>query len=351
MSDWLIVLLNIAAMFLVILAGWVARRRGYLNAETTGTLSRFVVDLTMPAMVFTQMLRTVDPARLRASWFEPLLGAGIFLLGLLLGLLFLPLCKTQDQRGTCVFLIAVANWIYLPLPIVHALYGDDGVRTILLFNIGAQVVLWSVGVWTLQGGKPNMKSLRELAKNPGLIATALGILIALLIPASRTLESIASWYAPSLGAVGKVVSTHSPFAFFCSTGVLALVMIGSLTIPLSLIVTGAQLGGLVLADQPASPRLLPGVLVGRLLLTPLVLVLLVWFSARCGLVLPHVTLMTCYIVAAMPVAVSCSIFTDRFGGDTPLAARSIFYSTLLSIITVPGIIYIIQHASAVKLLP
>ncbi len=335
-SDWLIVLLKIASMFLVILAGWVARHRRYLTAETTGTLSRFVVDITIPAMVFAQMLRTVNPASLCACWFEPLLGGGIFLLGFLLGLLILPVCRRKDQRGTFVFLIAVANWIYLPLPIVQALYGDEGVRTILLFNVGATLVLWSLGVWTLRGGKPDLHSLRELALNPGLVATALGIFIALLIPASRTMETAASF--------------HSAFTLSGGAIVQALAMVGNLTIPLSLIVTGAQLGGLDLSDHHPS-RTLFGVLAGRLLLTPLILVLLVWLGARCGLTLPHVPLMICYIIAAMPVAVSCSIFTDRFGGDTSLAARAIFYSTLLSIVTVPAMIYLVQQAALLKLLP
>ena len=199
-----------------------------------------------------------------------------------------------------------------------------------------QLVLWSLGVWALRGGKPEMKSLRELAMNPGLIATALGILIALLIPASRTMET--------------AVAFHSAFTLSGGALVQALAMVGTLTIPLSLIVTGAQLGGLDLSDHQPS-RSLSGVLVGRLLLTPLVLVLLVWLGAHCGLMLPHVPLMTCYIIAAMPVAVSCSIFTDRFGGDTSLAARSIFYSTLLSIVTVPVMIYLVQQAATLKLLP
>ena len=38
-----IVLLKIAAMFLVIVAGWVARRRGFLAAEFTATLSRLAI--------------------------------------------------------------------------------------------------------------------------------------------------------------------------------------------------------------------------------------------------------------------------------------------------------------------
>ena len=327
MSDWLIVLLQIVSMFLVILAGWVARRRAYLTGETTGTLSRFVVDIAIPALVFTQMLRTVAPGALRANWFLPLLGGAILLIGQLVGLATMPLFSQRDQRGTYVFLVSIANWIYLPLPIAQALYGDDGVRAVLLFNVGAQVLLWTLGVWTLRGGKPDARSLRELATNPGLLATVAGILFALFVPASRTLETMSVARPPLILAAGALIQ--------------ALVLVGSLTIPLSLIVTGAQLGGLHLSAHRPS-RTLTGVLAARLVLTPLVVVLLIGLFASFGVTLPLVPRMTTIIIAAMPVAVSCSIFTDRFGGDTPLAARAIFYSTLLSILSVPAIFFLLR---------
>ena len=61
-------------MFLVICLGWVARRRNYLAAESTGLLSRLVVDVAFPALVLTQMLRTVDAAALRENWLCPVFG-------------------------------------------------------------------------------------------------------------------------------------------------------------------------------------------------------------------------------------------------------------------------------------
>ena len=63
-----VVFLKIAAMFLVIVGGWLARRRGLLAADSTATLSRLVVDVAFPALVFTQMLRTVDAAAVRDGW-------------------------------------------------------------------------------------------------------------------------------------------------------------------------------------------------------------------------------------------------------------------------------------------
>src|SRR5208283_3839200 len=127
MADWQIVLLNVAAMFLVILAGWLARRRKALSGETTATLSRFVVDVTFPALCFAQMLKSVDAPALRAGWFAPLLGAAVLLVGEVVGLCTAGLFCRQAQRATFVFLVSISNWVYLPLPIAQGLYGEEGV--------------------------------------------------------------------------------------------------------------------------------------------------------------------------------------------------------------------------------
>lgn len=329
MANWLVVLLKIAAMFLVIVAGLVGRRRALLTAETTSALSRFVVEITFPALIFTQMLRTVDGPSLSESWPIVLLGGFILIIGQLVGMGTVSLFTRREQRPTYVFLVAAANWVYLPLPIALAVYGDPGVRAVLLANVGAQFVLWTLGMWTLRGGKPDAESVRNLVANPGLIATAVGIVLALTVPVLNTLEIADPVTLTGAWLPAKVLID-------------ALAMVGGLTIPLSLIVTGAQLGGLDLSDHRPS-RTLTGVIVARLLLSPVALVAVVMLASLLGgYAIPEVPRRIGYLIACMPVAVSCSIFTERFGGDTALTSRAIFYSTLLSILTVPVLFYLVQ---------
>ncbi len=53
--------------------------------------------------------------------------------------------------------------------------------------------------------------------------------------------------------------------------------------------------------------------------------------------------MIIYLIATMPVAISCSVMADRFHGDVTLAAEGIFYSTFFSLLTVPAIFFLIQR--------
>ena len=327
MSEALIVFLKTVSLFLLILVGWWARRRDYLTAETSRTLSRFVVDFTFPALVFPQMLRTIDPGVLRECWYFPVLAIGVLGLSEVVGLATMRFFCRQGEGPTFLFCIAMANWIYLPLPIVQGLYGDAGVRAVLLFNVGAQVFLWTAAVWTLRAAKPSVESALWLAKNPGLIATVLGIAFALWVPGAHTLHEA----GPASGFPTRL----------CASVVEAMALLGSLTIPLSFVVTGAQLGELKLEHHRPS-RAFMGVMVCRLALAPIATVAAMVALAACGIVVPEVPRLTAYIIAAMPVAVSCSIITERLGGDTPLAARTIFYSTFASILTMPVFVLVVR---------
>ena len=322
-----VVFLKIAAMFLVIVGGWLARSRGFLAADLTASLSRLVVDVAFPALVFTQMLRTVDAPALRGGWIGPVACGLLIVIAYFVGLLLSPAFSSKAQRNTFIFLVAIPNWVFLPLPIAQALYGDAGVRTVLLCNAGAQVVLWSFGVWILHGSI--QQAAKNLLTNVGLWATAVGIAMALLFPAARDLETASpAELSPGMMLSGALVQ--------------ALAMVGGLTIPLSLLAIGAQLGELTIAVH-RFPKVLWGVRLARLLFAPLVTVAIGFALMKMGFVIPDDTRMIIYLIAVMPVAISCSVMAERFHGDVKLSAEGIFYSTFFSLLTVPAIFFLIQR--------
>ncbi len=329
MDDAKIVFLKTLSLFLVILVGWLARRCRMFTDETTSSISRFVVDFTFPALVFTMILRTVDAAGLRAGWFVPLLAIGVLAIGEIVGLAIMGIFCPRGSRPTFVFLASMPNWIFLPLPIVLALYGDAGARTILLFNIGAQVFLWSIGVWTVRGGRPDWASVRRLAINPGLIATAAGIILAICVPSLCAL------------ARGEMASDAGMHSQLIGAALAALERLGSLTIPLSLVVAGVFLGGLKRHEhRPTRP--FAGVLLAKLILAPIVTLAVVRLLWVLGIQIPEVARMTTYIISCMPVATTGCVLVQRYGGDTSLAARAAFYTTLLSILTMPAFLFMVQ---------
>ncbi len=315
MNDgWLVVLQKTSAMFLVMVAGWVAARRGLWKPEAGRTLSRFLVDLVYPCYVIVQFIRTVDTAALRGGWIIPLLGFLVILIGTGVGALAAPAIREPGRRRTAIFLVAIANWIYLPLPIAEGLFGAEGVRTILLMNVGAQAALWTIGVGLLNPGLSLRESTRHVLTNPGIVATVLGLVLVVFLPNLGSGTGWTALFRPALDAAD---------------------LLGSLTIPLSLLIVGAQLGEKPLSALRPEPGLWL-VLLLRLVATPAAALGLVLAVSALGYTIPEVPRLCFLLVAAMPAALSCTLFTERYGGDSMLSSKVIFVSTLVSLATVPA---------------
>lgn len=328
MNMSIIVLYKILAMVLVMLAGWFLRKRGYLNNDLTRYLSVFVADVSMPALILAQITATVSRDVLREAWIEPLLAFFVLAVSALIGIIAARILCPQPQRHTFAFLIAISNWVYLPLPIAEGLFGADGIRTILLFNAGGQLALWTVGVFVLKGGFKGVHSLRNIAVNPGLIATVVSISLVLLFPGVQRIIVSGESANVSVIILKSLYSTVE--------------MIGQLTVPLALIVSGAVLGGMDIGQQ-IQKKLLMWISVFRLFLVPAVIVAAIILLEQAGLKLTHQQKILTCLIGGMPVALSCSIFTEKFGGDTVLSSTSIFYSTIAGVFTLPLLTYVMMR--------
>ena len=338
-NNWLIVLSSIVALLLVILLGLYARRKNILTDETANRISHFLVDYCMPAMVFTNMIATVTPKNIKTDWYLPVLGAVIILFGFFIGFIFSLIFRVKE-KSTYTFLTGVANWVYLPLPIAYALYGADGMRIILLFNVGAQFILWSVGVAILKREKPSLKTLTELLKNNGLIATFIGITVALLFPSIGV--SIADTNISDVIA-GYTKDSYSVFSIIQKTIYDAICMLGGLTIPLTLVITGGQIGGVEISLKRHLKSIIE-ISSTKLLIIPVISVAIFYFITNIlNVHIDRTVLILAILILSMPTAVSCSLFTERFSGNTITAALSILYTTLLSCLSVPFIYYLAER--------
>ena len=319
MPPTLLVTLKIVTMSVVILVGWLCRRRGMISAQTTSSLARFTTDVTLPTLIFFQMIDTVDLQSLKTGWLVPVLGCAVITLGHVVGWACWRLFARREQAPVFILVCGVSNWIYLCLPIADGLYGTEGLKNLFLANVGIQVLFWTLGVAILHGGRLDRNAIRRLATNPGLIATFLGIALAL--------------FHQVIAAPLEYAAAHQPWSSIQTVLSDSLRMVGSLTIPLSLVVTGAQIAGAaMLHTQQRKP--VAGVVLIRLIIVPLLVVAALALLADNTNIAPT-PLMILAIIGIMPVAVSTAVLADRFHQDTALAAQSILWTTILSILTVP----------------
>jgi len=290
------------------------RRFDIVGRKGTDNLSRIVIYYLFPVLVFYRIALTENPSEIITEYFIHIWAVIIIFGSGIIGVVCHRVMKTNADIRTFIFAVAFPNWIFLPLAIAGPLWGESADRLIILFNIPTQVILWTAGLWLLRGSVKGMHALRCVLLNPGLVATAVGILVALeLIPVSL-----------ADGGAGLSLAAIRPI----------LGVIGRFTIPLSIVVLGLYLGERMDTRVGAKREVLL-VSIGRLLVAPVILIALVMGAALLGMPIPHLTRCVLYLIISMPVAMSVPVFVQLFGGDRFLASRSIVVSTVASFLISP----------------
>lgn len=110
-------------------------------------------------------------------------------------------------------------------------------------------------------------------------------------------------------------------------------MVGDMTTPLAMIIIGVTLGAMNIKEVFDELRVYIYTLVKQLIL-PVIAYPIIAFLIKDNY-LRGLTL----VMLSMPVGSSAVLFTNKYGGDSELAAKTIFMTTLISVFTIPLIVY------------
>ena len=280
--------------FALILTGFLICRYTPLNRPVWDGAERLVYFLLFPALLFTAIVR--NPISLANAL--PLAGAGLAVvaLGVVLAYALGALPGVDARLHASGAQTAFRFNSYVALALAERLAGSAGVAWMALL-VSVCVPLCNVAaVWPLarHGGQGY---LRELARNPLIIATSSGLLCNLL---GLKLPALAD---TTLGRMGAAA------------------------LPLGLMAVGA---GLQLGALREAPRLAVALLAIRHVLLPAWAVLLVLTLA-----LPLGQQAVVMAFAAMPTASSAYVLAVRMGGHGGYVAGLVTVSTLLAMVALP----------------
>lgn len=293
------VLGEMLVILFAIVAGFAAKRLGYLGGETDQKLSKLLLNITMPAMILASVLTGDELPEVGVILSVLEVGVVFYILAFAFALVvprFLP--GTAAQKGVWRFALSFPNVGFIGYPVAVALFGQEALFYAVILALPFNLLAYSLGPLMLVGtGRFRWQQLLS----PCIVASALGLILALtrLRP-------------PAM--VGEMLD-----------------FVGSITVPLSLLVVGS-----FLADIPAEQVFRSAKLwllsALRLLAMPAVLCVILRAMGVESLVLGiAVTQM------AMPVAVNGTLLSMEYGGDTACMAQITFLTTLGSILTIPVI--------------
>ncbi len=293
----------------LMLAGYAGARKKILCPGFAKSLSWLVMDVFLSCTI----LNSVTSGDLDISGAQLVKVILMLSLVMLISYAFGALAARvffKGRENTPVFelLISVMNNIFIGLPIAEALYGATAVLYCALSCIPYNLLLYSYGVWRLRSGKAlgggAAFKLKDVFTVP-LFATLAALLI-----------FIFDIQLPYI--LRELISTTA-----------------SATMPASMIVIGATLGGVKIADG-FKQRYVYLISLMRLVIVPAA----VWFIV--GLLSTDSMLVsTCAIIAACPSAVVVSILALQNDYDAAFSSNAVLVTTALSMISLPVWVYIL----------
>ncbi len=276
-------------VFLIVLVGYLIGKYKKVNVEPFVNL---IVYISGPALIFS----SITKSDINLTDFLTMALSAIGVILILLFVVFIILKFSKSQKIGLYLPISIGNTGYLGYPVALFAFGIAGLSRAVVFDMMSSLVLYSFGIYIIT----HRSEIMEVLKIPLLYAVVVGLFFNLLkIPVNEI--------------VAKPIE-----------------MIGMITIPLALLILGYKLTKIKVSAAKIALFASLFKIIGGFLIAFLIIKM---FSIT-GLVRNIILLQ-----AAMPSAVMGMILCQKYRRDANLVASVVFISTLLSIITIPLILW------------
>ena len=291
---------SITSLVLCMAVGFFCFRKKMLDETHVSGLTSLIIRVSLPATIFTSLMRPYS----RELLFDLLMTIVFFaMLTLAAGTMGKGLAKllkaTEDEAEAWQFGSAFGNIAFMGIPIVHAVFGPEGVIFVAMSMIASNLLSFTYGLRIFKASPKKIDLVSVFRDSPALPTVFVGFVM--FITGIRL-------PSPVENGIG---------------------FLSGITTPLSMIVIGAVLAKENLKEALLDVRILPHTFLR-----------LVFFPVATLMVLRAIfgdTLMVNVLVAlkAMPVAAMAVILAEKHSPFPGISARFVVVTTLLSIVTVP----------------
>ena len=285
-------------LFLLIAVGFAAYKLKAIDRVANKSLSRFVLNITLPCTVLDSVMEGVPSASAGDAGLFFLLVALIYAIQFALALITPGLLRAPKQdRGVYIFAMVFANVAFMGYPLTEVIFGPASAFYVSILNIMFNLLCYTVGILLLSGSSEGVNL--KLLISPANIATILAIIIYV------THIQFPPIITDTVGTLGRVTTPVS------------MILVGSIlaTLPVRAIFDEKRIWGLCALRLVAAPAAVWAVL-HIFLHDPFILGILT-------------------VLAAMPTATMTSMLSLEYGANEKLASQIVFITTLLSAVTIP----------------
>ena len=305
MNYFSIVLEQIEIFVVYMLIGIFAVKMHFLDREKLGMLSGCITKILLPLLIFTNTINGTTRKQFLSSAIIILLTAVLYLalyaVSTVLAKLLRIDCKHESLYRACTMF---GNCGFMGIPIITALYPEQGGLYIAMYTVIDQLALWTVGT-DLTAPVDNAKKLSTSQRfrkmiNPATAAILAGVFVVL------TGIKLPSIIVTALAKTGAAAS------------------------PLAMVYLGGVFCYIKMIDYLKLKEVYVTIAVKMLLLPILVYAVLSHIPA-----VDQNVAVTIGILCALPTMSSVAMMAESQHSDSDYATGFIFVTTLISIVTLP----------------
>lgn len=284
-----LILQTVIPVFLIILIGYIIGKFKKINIQPMVDL---IVYIAGPCLIFS----SVSKSDINLADFLTIALSAVGIIITLAFLVFIILRITKSNKVGLYLPLTIGNTGYLGYPVALFAFGIAGLSRAVVYDMMGSLFLYSFGIYIVH----HKNEIKEMFKIPLLYAVIIGLLFNLLkIPVHQVI------FKP-------------------------IEMIGMVTIPLALLILGYNLTKIKIKSAKTALFASLFRIIGGFLIALLIIKIFSITDLAKNIIL---------IQAAMPSAVMSMILCQKYRRDADLVASIIFVSTLLSIITIPLILW------------
>lgn len=302
----------IGILSLLMITGYICRRTSIIDDVASKRLSSLIIKVGQPMMIVGALIeKEFSIEALKTGLLFMGIGFLIHPLMALFALLTGPLYRDEAERKISQFCTIFTNCGFIGFPILEAIFPGEGAFIGAFFVIGFHIYIWTLGISILAKGRDDIKlTPKKALLNPGTIPCTIGLSLYLL----------------------KAVVTIPAFMIDFTNH------LGSLCLPISVLVTGALVGKQGLKKMLVNRRLYLFNVI-KLLAVPLV-VCLIAKLVTLGMTDSYRIILFCTVISALPSAASITMLAEIYDISPEYAAQTVGSSSILSVGTLPLLYFV-----------
>ena len=295
---------QVLILMIMIAAGFVAAKAGIMTSEGSKCCTDIALIIATPCVIIKSLIREYSKEIMKSLAFAIFITLLVQVLMIVLSRIILH-SKDKARERVLRFGTIFANCGFMSLPLQQVILGADGTLYGSAYVIMFNLVIWSYGVYSISGDKKYI-SPKKLFINPGIIGLSIGLVIFIFsIPIPKILYSaidyMSALYTPlPMLIIGYPLAQNNPLTAFKDAKCLVAVLIRMIFYPIAVI------GFLYLIGVRGTQ------------------------------------LVSVIISVSAPVAAITTMFSSKYGADTPLSVDMVSLSTVAAAVTMPLVITLAQ---------